>query len=153
GEKDGTFINSERRIGLARKVTGAPGQALSDFAIFKLVAHYWSCAQLFRRWESPEAVVLHLKQFRRRQPCDITGIRDYAMIDECGGIQWPYPAKGLADATPGAQRRLFEDKRFFHADGRAKFYFEAPRRMPEPPNPDYPFLLLTGRGTAAQWHT
>ena len=25
--------------------------------------------------------------------------------------------------------------------------------MPEPPNPNYPFLLLTGRGTASQWHT
>ena len=22
-------------------------------------------------------------------PNDITGIRDYRMIDECGGIQWP----------------------------------------------------------------
>ncbi|MGH7130124.1 MAG: molybdopterin oxidoreductase family protein [Planctomycetaceae bacterium] len=25
--------------------------------------------------------------------------------------------------------------------------------MPEPPNPRFPFLLLTGRGSAAQWHT
>jgi assimilatory nitrate reductase catalytic subunit len=25
--------------------------------------------------------------------------------------------------------------------------------MPEPPNSRYPYLLLTGRGTAAQWHT
>jgi assimilatory nitrate reductase catalytic subunit len=25
--------------------------------------------------------------------------------------------------------------------------------MPEPPNDSYPLLLLTGRGTASQWHT
>ena len=25
--------------------------------------------------------------------------------------------------------------------------------MPEPPNESYPLLLLTGRGTASQWHT
>jgi assimilatory nitrate reductase catalytic subunit len=25
--------------------------------------------------------------------------------------------------------------------------------MPEPPSENYPLLLLTGRGTAAQWHT
>ena len=31
GEKEGTFINSERRIGLVKKVRRAPGQALSDF--------------------------------------------------------------------------------------------------------------------------
>ena len=37
GEKDGVFINSERRIGVTRK---APGQALSDFNIFKLIAHH-----------------------------------------------------------------------------------------------------------------
>ena len=25
--------------------------------------------------------------------------------------------------------------------------------MPEPPTDEYPFILLTGRGTAVQWHT
>ena len=32
GEKEGTFINSERRIGLTKKVARAPGQALADFS-------------------------------------------------------------------------------------------------------------------------
>ena len=53
----------------------------------------------------------------------------------------------------GHQRRLFEDGHFYHANGRAKFRFEQPRPLPEQPNRNYPFLLLTGRGTAAQWHT
>ena len=49
GEKEGTFINSERRIGLLKKVARAPGQALADFNIFQLVAHYWGCGEMFTR--------------------------------------------------------------------------------------------------------
>ena len=51
------------------------------------------------------------------------------------------------------QRRLFEDGRFYTPDGRAKFIFEEPKPMSEPTDRDYPLILLTGRGTAAQWHT
>ena len=38
GGKEGVFINSERRIGRTRKVRQAPGQALSDFNIFRLIS-------------------------------------------------------------------------------------------------------------------
>src|SRR5439155_13716040 len=54
GEKEGTFINSERRFGLVKKVSRAPGQALSDFNIFRLLAHDWGCAEMFAEWSSPE---------------------------------------------------------------------------------------------------
>ena len=54
GEKDGTFINSERRTGGSGRWP-APGQALADFSIFKLVAEYWGCGQMFRAWRSPAA--------------------------------------------------------------------------------------------------
>jgi assimilatory nitrate reductase catalytic subunit len=48
---------------------------------------------------------------------------------------------------------LFEDGRFFTPDGKAKFLFDAPRALPESPDAEFPFTLLTGRGTSAQWHT
>ena len=51
------------------------------------------------------------------------------------------------------ERRLFEDGRFYHPDGRARFLCETPQPFPEQPNQKYPFVLLTGRGSAAQWHT
>ena len=89
GEKDGTFINSERRIGVIKKVAKAPGQALADFSIFRLIANYWGCGDMFAEWDSPEAVFQILKRLSMGQPCDITGIRDYRMLDDCGGIQWP----------------------------------------------------------------
>ncbi len=149
GEKEGTFINSERRINVIKKVKRAPGQALSDFSIFQLIADRWGCGDMFEEWDSPEAVFQILKRCSAGQPCDITGIEDYRMIDEAGGIQWPATSGGHA----GTERRLLEDSQYFHPDGRARFIFEEPRPLSEPLTADFPFVLLTGRGTAAQWHT
>ncbi len=171
GEKEGTFINSERRIGLTKKVSRAPGQALSDFNIFKLIAHYWGCGELFAEWTSPEAAFQILKRLSAGQPCDITGIADYKHIDECGGIQWPLPEKWRVTSdewrektdgftspvtrhpSPVSERRLFADGKFFTADGKAKFLFDQPRAVAEPTDAEFPFVMLTGRGTSAQWHT
>ena len=151
GEKDGTFINSERRIGLVKRVARAPGQALADFYIFKLIAEAWGCGELFRRWSSPEAVFRILTELTRGQPCDITGIAGYDALEAARGVQWP-----LLEGQPAAprdERRLFSDGRFFHPDGRARFVFGEPQRVPEPTDAAYPFTLLTGRGSASQWHT
>jgi len=151
GEKEGTFINSERRIGLLKKVARAPGEALADFSIFRLVAEAWGCGEMFARWKTPEDVFALLKEVTRGQPCDITGIADYAMLDDRRGIQWPL--RPGEDVAAGSERRLFEDGRFFHGDGRARFIHEAPRAVPEPTDARYPFALLTGRGSSSQWHT
>ena len=150
GEKEGTFINSERRFGLLKKVSRAPGQALSDFSIFQLVAEYWGVADQFEKWADPESALQLLAEITRGQPCDITGIANYRQIDDQGGIQWPYPAENHDDAS---ERRLFADGRFYHADGKAKLLFDEPEAMPEPTSEDYPFVLMTGRGSAATWHT
>jgi assimilatory nitrate reductase catalytic subunit len=152
GEKEGFFINSERRLGVARKVARAPGQALSDFAIFKLVAGAWGCGEMFARWSSPAAAFELLKELSRGQPCDFSGIRDYDQIQAEGGIQWPFPG-AREQATGDKERRLFADGKFFTADGRAKFLFDEPVPMPELPDAEYRFLLNTGRGSSAQWHT
>ncbi len=171
GEKQGTFINSERRIGLSHKVSRAPGQALADFHIFRLIAEYWGCGAMFRKWTNPEAVFDLLKEVTRGQPCEFTGIEDYAHIERSGGIQWPLKEKDegerMKDENPAPpissfiphlssfqpERRLFEDGKFFTPDGRARFIFEAPREVPEPANEAFPYVLLTGRGSSAQWHT
>jgi anaerobic selenocysteine-containing dehydrogenase len=151
GEKEGTFISSERRIGLIKRVSRAPAHALADFYIFKLIAEAWGCGDLFRRWSSPEAVFALLREATRGQPCDITGIEGYAMLEAQRGVQWPLP-EGRS-VPPGSERRLFEDGRFFHADGRARFVFGEPRRLPEPTCAEYPLTLLTGRGSSTEWHT
>lgn len=150
GEKEGTFINSERRIGPIKRVLRAPGQALADFWIFKAVAHHWGCGDLFERWTSPEATFEILQACSAGLPCDITGIDGYGMLDDESGVQWPFTE---ADRRPGRERRLFEDGRFFTDDGRARFIVDAPRPPAELPGERYPFVLLTGRGSTGQWHT
>lgn len=150
GEKEGTFINSERRIGVVKRVCRAPGEALADFHIFQLIAEAWGVGDMFREWSSPEAVFQILKKLSSGRPCDITGIEDYAMLDREGGIQWPLPEGRKLEAR---ERRLFEDGRFFTDDARAKFFFADPRPLPEPTTSAYPLLLLTGRGSSSQWHT
>ncbi len=150
GEKDGTLINSERRLGLVKKVSKAPGQALSDFSIFRLLATAWGSGEWLARWTTPEDAFHVMKELSQGQPCDISGIRDYRQIDKAGGIQWPWDQ---SDVEPATHRRLFEDGQYYTGDRRAKFIFDKVRSNPEPPDEDYPFQLLTGRGTSAQWHT
>ena len=154
GEKEGTFINSERRIGVIKRVSKAPGLALSDFSIFRLIADAWGCVHLFSKWTKAEDVFQSLKSLSRGQACDISGIENYAALERQGGIQWPWSADDAKRGhAPEQERRLFAEGRFFHSDGRAKFIFAEPEPMPEPPCSDFPFVLLTGRGSVSQWHT
>ncbi len=156
GEKDGCFINSERRIGTLKAVRKAPGHALSDFRIFRLIANAWGCGEMFEKWTHPEAVFKLLRDLTKDRPCDITGISGYEMIDQLGGIQWPYPA-GIEHRNPQIEnlisRRLFEDGIYYTPSGKAKILFSPPAAIPEPPDFDFPFIMLTGRGTSSQWHT
>ena len=196
GEKEGTFINSERRIGRTKRVAKAPGQALADFLIFRAIADRWGCGHLFERWSSPEAVFEVMQELSVGQPCDISGIHGYAELDQRGGVQWPWTQSDASEYQPQAtptygdaalrdtvderqmanetgegpavtpadgsntqaeespeQRRLFEDGQFFHSDGKARFLCEDPRPPEEPVDEAFPFVLMTGRGSASQWHT
>lgn len=151
GEKEGIFINSERRLAVLKRVAKAPGEALADFYIFKLIADAWGCGEIFEKWSSPEAVFGLLKKLSAGRPCDISGIDDYRMLDDRRGIQWPL-AQGER-VERGSERRLFADGKFFHADGKARLLFADPQPVPEGTDKRYPFVLMTGRGSSAQWHT
>jgi len=150
GEKNGTFINSERRIGRLSRAATPPGDALSDYDIFLRIAERWGCADMFEQWSSPEAAFGLLQRLSAGRPCDITGIEGYDELERAGGVQWPKP-DGAADLA--SERRLFEDRRFYHADGRARFLFCDPEPPAEPARGRFPFTLLTGRGSSTQWHT
>ncbi len=171
GEKEGTQINSERRIGVSKRVRRPPGQALSDFDIFRLVAKATGCNHLFGRFTSPESAFGLMCELSANQPHDFTGIVDYRQIDAAGGIQWPYPSKSprprttenVREGLPQSlrsmvvgdegHRRLFEDGKFFTSDGKAKLLFDPPRPPGEVPDEVYDLVLMTGRGSSAQWHT
>lgn len=153
GEKEGTFINSERRLGLHKNLRRAPGQALADLHIFRLIAEAWGCGDLFKDVHQAEDAFRLMQKLSAGRPCDITGIQGYAQIDRRGGIQWPYSARAAEYGEPQTHRRLFEDGEFFTPSGKAKFLFDPPRNPGEMPDAEFPLVLLTGRGTSAQWHT
>jgi assimilatory nitrate reductase catalytic subunit len=154
GEKSGTFVNSERRLGLTTAVCTAPGEALADFWIFKAIAERWGCGASFARWRDPEATFGILQEISAGQPCDISGVRGYDHLYR-GGVQWPYPADAAktGEDAPARERRLFADGRFFTTSGRARFVVDEPRPPVEVTSERFPLVLLTGRGGAAEWHT
>jgi assimilatory nitrate reductase catalytic subunit len=149
-EKEGVVINSERRLGLYKKTNKAPNHALSDFYIFKLIAEYWGCGDLFKAWTNPEATFQILKKLSKNMPCDFSGIKDYQMINEVEGIQWPFPENSKLESN---QRRLFEDGKYYHADQKAKFIFAEVLEPDSTLSESHPFILLSGRGSSSQWHT
>jgi anaerobic selenocysteine-containing dehydrogenase len=155
GEKSGCFINSERRIGTIKAVRKAPGQALSDFRILRLIANAWGCGDFFAEWTDTEAAFRILRDLTKDRPCNITGISGYDHLDEAGGIQWPYSEQLVASSTQpiANERRLFEDGKFYTPDGKARILFSPPADLPEATDENFPYTLLTGRGTSSQWHT
>lgn len=152
GEKDGTFINSERRIGRIKQVRNPPGQARSDFKIFQTLAEAWGCAKYFEQWKNPEDVFRDLQKITYGQPCDITGISGYENLDERGGIQWPFKL-GADSSQLEPERRLFENGAFYHYDQKARFIFSSSEPVPEETDVKFPLVLLSGRGSSSQWHT
>jgi assimilatory nitrate reductase catalytic subunit len=150
GEKTGTFINSERRIGVVQRVADPPGDARPDFEIFRALADGWGCGDLVREWTDPEAAFGILQRLSAGRPFDFTGVEGYDHLLASGGVQWPCRTKADAEV---AERRLFEDGTFFTPTGRARFVFDDPRPPEEPLSARYPLVLMTGRGSSAQWHT
>lgn len=150
GEKSGTFINSERRIGVVRRVAEPPAEALPDFEIFRMLARAWGCGDVVEEWTDPEAAFAILRSLSAGRPFDFTGITGYGMLEANGGIQWPCRT---AEEALVRERRLFTDGTFFTPTGRARFIFDAPRPPEERLTPRFPLILMTGRGSSAEWHT
>ena len=152
GEKDGTFINSERRIGLVKKsgARAGPG-ARRLFTSSSWSPKLGAAARCFGAgpargdFSDPQGALARpaLRHHRHR------GLRDARPAGRHSMAVGP----NAQPVDPETERRLFEDGRYFHQDGKARFLFEAPRPVPEAACRRYPLTLLTGRGSSSQWHT
>ena len=99
GEKEGTFINSERRIGLIKKVRRAPGQALVRLPHLQARRPTTTAATTCSPSGSrPRRSSRSSSGSRRASRATSPASRDYHALDAARGIQWPYPA---GDARPG----------------------------------------------------
>jgi predicted molibdopterin-dependent oxidoreductase YjgC len=140
GEKEGTFTNSERRVSRVRAAVEPPGEALTDFDIFRRVAGRWGCTDVLAGCASPKKAYDEWRTVSAGRPCDYSEIT-WERIDAEGGVQWPNGAP-----------RLYEDGVFNHRDGRATVFGVEPEKVRDRPRPQFPFVLNTGR-TVEHWHT
>ena len=150
-KKAGTYINLERRMSAMRPVLPRGKNEISDYECILGVAKALGMGPAIERWETPEQCFDMLREISRGKPCDFSGVK-WDDLTDSKGRQWPYP-EGKEAEYADDQRRLYEDGRFFTADGKANFLFEEPLPNPYPPDENYPVVFNTGRGSVGQWHT
>jgi len=136
-EKDGTFVNTERRIQRVRKACDPPGRARADLDILVELSNRVGLPAPFRD------AAAALEEIARVTP-SWAGVT-YPRLDGAG-LQYPVP-----DASHPGTPFLFAE-RFPTADGRATL--TPVRYLPssELPDEDFPFVMGTGR-QMYHWHT
>ncbi len=146
GEKEGTYTNSERRVSKVNKAVDPPGEAKSDFDIFLDIAQRIGIREkLYSNWKQPQDAFDEWRKVSKGRLCDYSGM-SYEKLAE-GPLQWP-----CNDTVPQGSPRLYSDGKFQTKDRKAKLFVVRSILPPEEPDPDYPFLLNTGR-TVEHWHT
>ncbi|HMC80795.1 MAG TPA: molybdopterin oxidoreductase family protein, partial [Acidimicrobiia bacterium] len=151
GEKEGTFTNSERRVSRVRAAVTPPGEARPDFDVFLAVAGRLGVKdRLYPGWTTPADAFTEWRRISAGRLCDYSGIT-YERIDACGGVQWPAPADDHSVPVAGTAR-LYADGAFPNPTGRVRLPVVERQALREPPRPDFPFVLNTGR-TVEHWHT
>jgi formate dehydrogenase major subunit len=130
-ERDGTFMNSERRIQRVRKVIDAAEEAKADWEIICELARAMGKGEFFD-FHSPEEIWEEIRSVWKAGH----GIT-YSRLER-GGLQWPCPTEDHPGTTvlhtesfpkgPRAPLKRIE----FAASG-------------ETTSPEFPFLLTTGR--------
>jgi formate dehydrogenase major subunit len=130
-EKDGTFVNFDRRFQRVRPVVAPPGQAEPDFEIVHRIA---AALGVDLGCATPAAAMDELAALVP----GFAGI-SHARLDREGALHWP-----CADARDPGRAVLHLD-RFATADGRARL--ADPPLLPPGEETDaaYPLLLSTGR--------
>ena len=148
-KKEGVLINTERRLSKIQPVLEKKKDELSDYDILLGIGNALGMGSLLDKWKTPKDAFEVLKECTRNMPCDITGV-SYDMLKDSKGIQWPFKE---GDDIEKEERRLFEDKKFYTQNKKAKFIYEDIMSPPFEQNEEYPYILNTGRGTVGQWHT
>ena len=130
-ERDGTFMNSERRIQRVRKAIEPPGEAREDWEIICELARAMGKGEFFD-FRSPREIWEEIRRLWKVGH----GIT-YARLEK-GGLQWPCPTED----HPGTA--VLHAKSFSHGP-RAPLKQIEFAASAETTSPEYPFLLTTGR--------
>jgi formate dehydrogenase major subunit len=130
-EKEGTFMNGERRVQRVRTAVPPPAGARADWEIVRDVARAMGHPDGFGFGSAEEIWD------------EIRGVwaagagMTYARLDQ-RGLQWPCPTEDHPGTT------ILHQQRFAHGP-RARLRCVEPRASGEQVTPEYPLLLVTGR--------
>ncbi|MFF4771606.1 formate dehydrogenase subunit alpha [Microtetraspora fusca] len=130
-EKDGTFVNFDRRFQRVRPALPLPGEAGTDFAAVHAVA---AALGVDLGCVTPADA---LAECARVAPM-FAGL-SHARLDREGAIPWPCP-----DPDRPGEATLYRE-RFATPDGRARLAAVPYLPPGESPDEDYPLVLVTGR--------
>jgi len=129
-EKDGTFINTERRVQRIRKAVNPPGESKADWEILQELANRfglnWNYSNAKEIWDEVLKLTPHY-----------FGGMSYERLEKAG-LQWPCPTP----EHPGTAF-LHKDK-FSRGIGQFSTVEYRPRAA-EAADAEYPFILTTSR--------
>jgi formate dehydrogenase major subunit len=137
-EKTGTYTNTDRRVQLGRPALAPPGQARLDWEILTEVMRRMGAPQPYRTIED---VFVEFAE----NTASYRGLR-YRHLGGAGKL-WPCPDPETGDGTVV----LFGDG-FPTKSGRGRFSPADVVPPAELPDPEYPYVLNTGR-LLQHWHT
>lgn len=139
GEKEGTYTNSERRVGKVNRLVEPPAEARSDFNIFLDIADRLGMKdKLFPGWSTTHDAFAEWRRVSAGRMCDYSKFT-WQEIEDKGGTQW-------------GGERLYADGVFPTLDGRARLHSVPCDPFLEQPDSEFSFILNTGR-TVEHWHT
>lgn len=130
-EKDGAFMNSERRVQRVRQAIEPMGNSRPDWVVIRDLARAMGRGDAFD-FHSPEEI---WGEIRKVWPAG-AGI-SYRRLEQ-QGLQWPCPSEDHPGTTVLHSQRLPTSPR--PALPRVEFEATAER-----PSPEFPLLLITGR--------
>ena len=137
-EEEGTATSAEGRVIRIRAAVPPPGNARKDTWILLEIARRLGAERHFS-FQSSEDIFNELRRASRGGTADYSGIT-YERIEKEMGVFWPCPSEG----HPGT-RRLFEDHKSYHPDGKFHLYPTPHRPSAEVPDKEFPLYYTTGR--------
>jgi assimilatory nitrate reductase catalytic subunit len=137
-EEEGVICSAEGRVQKINNAVDAPGESQSDARIICDLGKALGKGQYFD-FASTREIFDELRRASRGGVADYFGIT-WERVENELGVFWPCP-----DLDHPGTPRLFEDGRFYHADGLAHMQVTEWRPAGDPIAPDFPIHLTTGR--------
>lgn len=142
-EKTGTATNTDRMIQLGRQAIQPPGQARQDLWIIQQLAERFG---LGWSYEGPECGVASIYEEMRQAMQGVIGGISWHRLEQEGSVTYPC----LSADDPG--QPIVFTHRFPTEDGRVNLVPVKVVPGAEPPDSEFPFVLITGR-QLEHWHT